>query len=190
MGAGIPRRCIARVRKRAGCSKPRAPRSRRSIGAEPRQTSVYQRRHRVEQSRDLRRDHRRVATPQNYFICRSNTHRSSLRWRELERRGFEVVRVAPDSDGRIDPARVLDALDSETALVTLGLANSEVGTIQDLAPLASALPLDRCVASCRCGPGGRPDSGRCERARMRSDDAQRPQARIAVGHRRALRIRD
>jgi cysteine desulfurase len=57
---------------------------------------------------------------------------------ELERRGFEVVRVAPDSDGRIDPARVLDALDSETALVTLGLANSEVGTIQDLAPLASA----------------------------------------------------
>src|SRR3984957_18834502 len=56
---------------------------------------------------------------------------------ELDRRGFEVVRVAPDSDGRIDPARLLDALDGETALVTLGLANSEVGTIQDLAPLAS-----------------------------------------------------
>ncbi len=57
---------------------------------------------------------------------------------ELERRGFEVLRVAPDSDGRIDPARVIAALDSETALVTLGLANSEVGTIQDLAPLPSA----------------------------------------------------
>jgi len=56
---------------------------------------------------------------------------------ELERRGFEVVRIAPDSDGRIDPARVLAALDGETALVALGLANSEVGTIQDLAPLAS-----------------------------------------------------
>lgn len=56
---------------------------------------------------------------------------------ELERRGFEAVRVAPDSDGRVDPARVLAVLDSETALVTLGLANSEVGTIQDLAPLAS-----------------------------------------------------
>ena len=62
---------------------------------------------------------------------------------ELERRGFEVVRVAPDSDGRVDPGRVLAALDSETALVTLGLANSEVGTIQDLAPLAS-----------RCGDAG------------------------------------
>jgi cysteine desulfurase len=57
---------------------------------------------------------------------------------ELERRGFDVVREAPDSDGRIDPARVIAALDSETAIVTLGLANSEVGTIQDLAPLASA----------------------------------------------------
>jgi cysteine desulfurase len=57
---------------------------------------------------------------------------------ELERRGFEVVRVAPDSYGRIDPARVITALDSETALVTLGLANSEVGTIQDFTPLASA----------------------------------------------------
>ena len=56
---------------------------------------------------------------------------------ELERRGFEVVRVAADAEGRIDSARVLAALDNETALVTLGLANSEVGTIQNLAPLAS-----------------------------------------------------
>jgi cysteine desulfurase len=59
---------------------------------------------------------------------------------ELERRGFEVVRIAPDRDGRIAPVRVLDAIGSngDTALVTLGLANSEVGTIQNLAPLAAA----------------------------------------------------
>jgi cysteine desulfurase len=56
---------------------------------------------------------------------------------QLERRGFEVVRVAADSEGRIDSARVLAALDNETALVTLGLANSEVGTIQNLTQLAS-----------------------------------------------------
>ena len=58
---------------------------------------------------------------------------------ELERRGFEVVRVAPDSDGRIDSARVLEAIGTsrDSALVTLGLANSEVGTIQDLAPLST-----------------------------------------------------
>src|SRR6266852_8355347 len=59
---------------------------------------------------------------------------------ELERRGFEIVRIAPDPDGRIDPERVLDSIGSnrDTALVTLGLANSEVGTIEDLAPLAPA----------------------------------------------------
>src|SRR5258708_7998386 len=53
---------------------------------------------------------------------------------ELERRGFEIVRVLCDHDGRIAPQHVLNALGSnrDTALVTLGLANSEVGTIQDL----------------------------------------------------------
>jgi len=58
---------------------------------------------------------------------------------ELERRGFEVVRVPPDHDGRIDPADVLEELDENTALVTLGLANAEVGTTQDLAPIAAAV---------------------------------------------------
>lgn len=57
---------------------------------------------------------------------------------ELERRGFAVVRVAPDCDGRVDPADVLMELDENTALVTLGLANAEVGTTQDLAPIAAA----------------------------------------------------
>jgi len=57
---------------------------------------------------------------------------------ELERRGFEVVRVAPDRDGRVDPADVLEELDDNTALVTLGLANAEVGTTQALAPIAAA----------------------------------------------------
>jgi cysteine desulfurase len=55
---------------------------------------------------------------------------------ELERRGLEIVRIAPDSDGQIDPAQILAPLDRDTALVTLGLANSEVGTIQNLSPLA------------------------------------------------------
>jgi cysteine desulfurase len=57
---------------------------------------------------------------------------------ELERRGFEIARVAPDCDGRVDPADVLMELDENTALVTLGIANAEVGTTQDLAPIAAA----------------------------------------------------
>jgi len=58
---------------------------------------------------------------------------------EMERRGYEIVRVAPDRDGRIAPSTVLDALDDRVAIVTLGLVNAEVGTIQDLAPLAGPI---------------------------------------------------
>jgi cysteine desulfurase len=79
-----------------------------------------------------------VASRRRKIISSEIEHSSILApLAELERRGFEVVRVAPDSDGQIDPARVAAQLDGETALVTLGLANSEVGTIQDCAPLAS-----------------------------------------------------
>jgi cysteine desulfurase len=48
----------------------------------------------------------------------------------------EVVRLAPDRDGRISPDSVIAALDDSTALVTLGLVNAEVGSILDAAPIA------------------------------------------------------
>jgi cysteine desulfurase len=81
-----------------------------------------------------------TAAPRRRKVVSSEIEHSSILapLAELERRGFDVVRIAPDADGRIDPSRVIAALDSDTALVTLGLANSEVGTIQDLAPISSA----------------------------------------------------
>ncbi len=51
--------------------------------------------------------------------------------------GLRVLRVAPDWEGRLDPAKIAALLDADTALVTLGLANSEVGTIQNLAELSA-----------------------------------------------------
>ena len=54
---------------------------------------------------------------------------------ELERRGVEIVRIAPDRDGRISPDAIFAALDDLTALVTLGLVNAEVGSILDAKPL-------------------------------------------------------
>jgi cysteine desulfurase len=49
-----------------------------------------------------------------------------------------VVRIAPDREGRLPPDEIAASVDSDTALVTLALANSEVGTIQDVAPIADA----------------------------------------------------
>jgi len=57
----------------------------------------------------------------------------------LAGRGFEIVRIAPDRDGRIAPVAVAAALDAGTALVTMGLANAEVGTIQDVAAMAEPI---------------------------------------------------
>ena len=48
----------------------------------------------------------------------------------LEAHGFETVRVMPDRDGRLAPEQVVAAIDEQTALVTLGLANAETGGVQ------------------------------------------------------------
>lgn len=51
--------------------------------------------------------------------------------------GVDVTLVDVDADGRLDPARVAAALRDETALVTFGYANNEVGTVQDVAAIAA-----------------------------------------------------
>ncbi len=53
--------------------------------------------------------------------------------------GFDVIRLAPGCDGRIAPAAVAAAVDTDTALVSLGLANAEVGTIQSVAEMAEPI---------------------------------------------------
>jgi cysteine desulfurase len=50
--------------------------------------------------------------------------------------GLDVIRAMPNREGRLDVAEIASLIDENTSLVTLGLANSEVGTIQDLALLA------------------------------------------------------
>ncbi|MFS0867073.1 cysteine desulfurase family protein [Microbacterium sp. 179-B 1A2 NHS] len=56
----------------------------------------------------------------------------------LERvHGFTVTRVAVDARGRIDPDAVAAAVRGDTALVSIGFANNEVGTVQDAAGLAA-----------------------------------------------------
>src|ERR1700722_9347629 len=58
---------------------------------------------------------------------------------ELERGGFEVERLKPDRNGRISTEQIIEALDENVALVTIALANAEVGTLQPVAGLAQAI---------------------------------------------------
>ena len=58
---------------------------------------------------------------------------------ELERRGWEVTRLAPDETGAVPVSAVLDALRPETKLVSLMLVNNETGAVTDIAGVSRAL---------------------------------------------------
>ncbi len=52
-----------------------------------------------------------------------------------ERHGFDVTLLEVDRWGRLDPQRVIEAVDDQVALVSIMLANNEIGTRHDLAPI-------------------------------------------------------
>ncbi|GAA3628490.1 cysteine desulfurase family protein [Microbacterium awajiense] len=51
--------------------------------------------------------------------------------------GFDVTYVPVDRAARVDPAEIGRALRDDTALVSIGWANNEVGTVQDVAAIAA-----------------------------------------------------
>ncbi len=60
--------------------------------------------------------------------------------------GFEIVLLPVDATGRVDPADLVQCLNDETALVSIMLANNEVGTVQPVAEIgvlcqAQGIPL-------------------------------------------------
>jgi cysteine desulfurase len=57
----------------------------------------------------------------------------------LEKFGFEIVEVPVDRYGRVDPADIEAALTDRTILVSVMLANNEVGTLQPIAEVAAAV---------------------------------------------------
>jgi cysteine desulfurase len=59
--------------------------------------------------------------------------------RHLEKFGFEVVEVPVDRYGRVDPDELEAALDERTTLVSVMLANNEVGSIQPVREIADRL---------------------------------------------------
>ncbi|OHV07787.1 cysteine desulfurase family protein [Kushneria phosphatilytica] len=50
----------------------------------------------------------------------------------LEQEGFEVTRLAPPSDGGIDPEKLREALRPDTVLISLMAVNNELGSISDI----------------------------------------------------------
>jgi len=61
----------------------------------------------------------------------------------LERRGWEVTRLPVYSDGIVRPEEVRAALRPDTVLVTVMLANNEIGTLQPVAEIGALLDEER-----------------------------------------------
>ena len=57
----------------------------------------------------------------------------------MERQGWEVTYIAPDQKGNITAQQVLDAVRSDTALVSIMLVNNELGTVYPVQEVARGL---------------------------------------------------
>lgn len=74
----------------------------------------------------------------NHVVTGATEHHAVLdSCHELEREGFEVTYLAPDRTGRIEAGQVAAAIRDETVLVSLMLANNEIGTIHALAEIGA-----------------------------------------------------
>ena len=71
---------------------------------------------------------------------------------ELEKQGFEVIRLMPDHQGHISPQAIAEAVNDDTILVTMMLVNNEVGSILpvDAAVRAARRNAPRAIVHCDC----------------------------------------
>lgn len=80
---------------------------------------------------------RREAGDGTHIVSARIEHKSVLEpLAVLEEEGFRVTWLEVDEKGRVDPADVADAMTPDTILVSLMLANNEIGTIEPLAEVA------------------------------------------------------
>ena len=73
----------------------------------------------------------------NHVITTAVEHHAVLHTcHQLEQFGFDVTYLPVDADGLVDPADVEAAINDRTILVSVMLANNEIGTIQPVAEIA------------------------------------------------------
>lgn len=72
----------------------------------------------------------------NHIITSVIEHKAVLdSCKRLEKEGFEVTYLPVDATGRVDPEQVRAAITDKTILVSIMLANNEVGSIQPIAEI-------------------------------------------------------
>lgn len=81
-----------------------------------------------------------TAAGRGHLIASSIEHSAVLDpLAHAERYGFDVTRVPVDPDGLVDPSQIASALRPDTLLVSVMLANNEIGTVQPIAQIGALL---------------------------------------------------
>ncbi len=136
----------------------------------------------------------------NHIITVETEHKSVIdTCKRLQREGYEVTYLTPQKDGIVTPEMVTAAMTDKTIVVSIMLANNEIGVVQDINALGAAIKaknpktLFHIDAVQRAG-GARPRQ-EGDRDHRGSRD-KRDNARIRVGvvswrrlHRLYLRVR-
>jgi len=74
----------------------------------------------------------------NHIITCVTEHKAVIDpLKRLERDGWNVTWLAVDPEGRVDPRQVREAITDQTVLVSIMVANNEVGTIQPIAEIGA-----------------------------------------------------
>jgi cysteine desulfurase len=75
-----------------------------------------------------------------HIVCTEIEHKAVLEpVAVLERRGFEITRVAPNEGGWVDPAAVTSVIRPDTLLVSVMAVNNETGVIQPIEEIVEML---------------------------------------------------
>ena len=75
----------------------------------------------------------------NHIITSKIEHKAVLdTCRQLEREGFEVTYLDPDSNGIISPEQINKTITDKTILVSLMHVNNEIGVINDIKSVSSS----------------------------------------------------
>jgi cysteine desulfurase len=76
----------------------------------------------------------------NHIITCQTEHKAVLdSCKRLEKQGFEVTYLPVEQDGRVDPERVAAAMTDRTILVSLMLANNEVGVVHPVGAIGAVV---------------------------------------------------
>jgi cysteine desulfurase len=76
----------------------------------------------------------------NHIITVETEHKSVLdTCKRLQREGFEVTYLTPAKDGLITPEQVVEAMTDKTILVSIMMANNEIGVVQPIETIGAAI---------------------------------------------------